>query len=69
LVWLCSTNETTRKTKQAYVDAKAAIDAGFNEKAYRMAHTDIDNLVKNNTIIKCLYSLHTWAKNNETYKN
>ena len=44
-----STNETTRKTKQAYVDAKAAIDAGFNEKAYRMAHTDIDNLVKNNT--------------------
>jgi hypothetical protein len=66
LVWLCSTNEPTRKTKQEYIDAKAAIDAGFNEKAYRMAWTDIDNLVKTNVLPNAYTHYHTWARNNET---
>jgi hypothetical protein len=31
-----------------------------------MAHTDIDNLVKNNAIPNAYTHYHTWAKNNET---
>ena len=63
-----STNETTRKTKQEYIDAKAAIDAGFNEKAYRMRYPDIDNLVKNNGLPSAYIHYNTWAKNNEPTK-
>ncbi len=59
------TNEPTRKSKQEYLDAKSAIDAGFNEKAYRMVHTDIDNLVKSNALASAYIHYNTWAKTNE----
>jgi hypothetical protein len=61
-------NEPSRITSSTYIELKAALDAGFNETAYRLAWSDIDNLVKNNTLPNAYTHYNTWAKNNEPHR-
>jgi hypothetical protein len=59
--------EPWRKLSPEYINAKSAIDSGFNEKAYRLAWSDIDNAIKNNSL-QSSYSHYSYAKNNEQWR-
>ncbi|MFN8576156.1 MAG: hypothetical protein U0354_04805 [Candidatus Sericytochromatia bacterium] len=61
-------NEPNRITSQEYLDAKSAIDSGFNEKAYRLAWSDIDLAIKNGTLFNSYTHYNLIAKYIEPWR-
>ena len=59
------TAEPSRQSSTAYMNAKAATDLGFSEKAYRLTWADVDSAIKSGTLPSAYAHWNTYAKNNE----